>query len=36
MPLLALVVIVFRSLVDLFGLVLFLRWVPGRLLRDTV
>ncbi|MBE0490331.1 MAG: arsenic resistance protein [Halomonas sp.] len=30
----AVVVIVFQSLVELFGMVAFLRWVPGRLIPD--
>ena len=31
----AVVVIVVQSLVELFGMMLYLRWVPGRLLPDT-
>lgn len=30
----AVVVIVFQSLVELFGMLIYLRWVPGRLIRD--
>ncbi|WP_372614106.1 hypothetical protein [Halomonas sp.] len=30
----AVVVIVFQSLVELFGMVIYLRWVPGRMILD--
>jgi ACR3 family arsenite transporter len=31
----AVVVIVFQSLVELFGMLIYLRWVPARLIPDT-